>query len=265
MGLWVGDPFSGFGHEPLVDTFAGAIDPLLSSTGYSSVQIEMVSSYAELEQSLKSSRYDVVECDPGFIFGAVDPTLPTNLDENLLYLPVLQRVYSGDEGLFASVYTRRESGIVVIDALEGHTVAAAHPLSLSGGLTQLMQFRNLGLDPLVDIEIQYCGSASEAFKLLASGWVEAALVPEGSHKRVLTDAGLPESTLEKFSEIARLGPVLGNVFLFKRTFVDEYPILEAGVRNFLIQVMGRGSVVPAKRDYYVSIREHLQALGQLGE
>ncbi|HNT33823.1 MAG TPA: PhnD/SsuA/transferrin family substrate-binding protein, partial [bacterium] len=175
------------------------------------------------------------------------------------------RIHLSGRGPYASVLSRRELGISNINSLKGRTVAAVHPLALTGGLSQLGYLASSGFNPVRDLDVHYCGSPEEAFKMLVAGWVEAAFVPEAAAESVFSESGLSGISLDRFPEIQRLGPVLGSVILFKRSLVEDDPVLDAHLREVLARQRGSGTFVPAKREYYVTVREYLQAVGQVRE
>lgn len=104
---------------------------------------------------------------------------------------------TGDVFYHSIIVIRRDSGIVSVEDLPGHSFAFIDPASTSGYLVPLAMLLEAGIDPEQDFEeVLYAGSHTAAELAVAHGRVDAAADSLPSYELMVNNGSIDPNELE---------------------------------------------------------------------
>jgi len=130
------------------------------------------------------------------------------------YLPAQQRgcaellavdVNHGSSTYFSGIYARKDSGIVTLADLKGHSMAFGDANSTSSFVYPVAMIVAAGLDPATDLTaIRMTGSHANSLKAMAEGQVDAAAASFDSFEKAINQGVI---SADAFAVVAKSDPI----------------------------------------------------------
>jgi len=257
-----------FGVEPYDAgaKFTGAYKALTAALAKNlgcSVSLIINTNYTAEVEAMKANKIDVGEFGPlGYIFAhQIAHAQPVAVFADKNHKPV---TYT------AALWVPKDSPIMTVADLKGHTIAFSDPGSTSGNLMPRYALIKAGLNPDKDVTIKFAGGHPQSLLALVNGQVDAA---EINSQQQTTATAAHQFDPTKFRVLWRSGPIQNDPITVRGNLPAAF---QAAVKNALLKLtpaqlklvdtelgVDSGPMVPAKDSMYANIRalvaaEHLK-------
>jgi phosphonate transport system substrate-binding protein len=257
-----------FGVEPYDAgaKFTGAYKALtaaLSTNLSCPVSLIINTNYTAEVEAMKAGKIDVGEFGPlGYIFAhQIAHAQPVAVFADKHGKPV---TYT------AAIWVPKDSTIMTVEELKGHTIAFSDPGSTSGNLMPRYALITHGLNPDKDVTIKFAGGHPQSLLALVNGQVDAA---EVNSQQQATATAAHQFDPSKFRVLWRSAPIQNDPITVRGTLPAAF---QAAVKTALLKLtpaqlklvdtelgVDSGPMVAAKDSFYANIRalvekEHLK-------
>ena len=217
------------------------------------VTVETISGYEKIKTELTRGKVDLIRCDPGSYFALQEQNIPYTIILQQVTDSLIKSASEDSLFTFGEIVVQKDSVIDSTADLSGKTLGILAPESTAGGLYQLFDLKDAGIEP----EVVYFDTSDHAVKSLLTGLVDALALPKGRAKDVLYQTPDGQNHLENLKVIHRTRDIPPSIWLIHNRQKDVYAML---LYKALREKFGYEVLLESHKGYYISIPYLLKEL-----